>query len=372
MVHLAIGFSTPQPVERSLWCKSRGDDWWSVIVGRTFKKEDWVTNFRLSERTFLFLCDELNFYVSKQDTKLRKAIPTHKRVAVALWRLATNADYRTIGHLFGISKASVLVIVEDFCSAVTNHLAPKYIKIPTGNELKKSVTEFETKWGFPQRMGAVDGSHIPIKAPVKFHADYHNRKGWYSIILQGLVDSSGQFIGITVGWPGRVHDARVFANSSLYRKGQTGHLHPASMSRKINGIDIPLLVLADAAYPLLPWVMKPFTDNGTLSAERFHYTYRLSRARMIVENAFGRLKGRWRCLLKQNEGDIDRMADVIAACCVLHNICERNDETFDVQLLPLERFQEDALQVTYDLQAPPQDSQAIRRALVEYCKDNPL
>jgi len=112
------------------------------------------------------------------------------------------------------------------------------------------------------------------------------------------VDSSGQFIDINVGWPGRTHDARVFANSSLYHKGQTGRLYPTSMSKKINGIDIPLLVLADAAYPLLPWVVKPFTDNGTLSAGRFHYSYRLSCARMVVENAFGRLKGCWCCLLK--------------------------------------------------------------------------
>ena len=70
---------------------------------------------------------------------------------------------------------------------------------------------------------------------------------------------------------------------------------------------------------------------------------------MVLENAFGRLKGRWRCLLKQNERDFDIMADVIAACCVLHNICERNDETFDDQLLPHERFQEDAPQVAHPL-----------------------
>ena len=57
---------------------------------------------------------------------------------------------------------------------------------------------------------------------------------------------------------------------------------------------------------------------------------------------------------------------------LLPNICERNDETFTDQLLPLERFQEDGLQVTDDLQAPPQDYQAIRIALVEHCRDNPL
>ena len=50
--------------------------------------------------------------------------------------------------------------------------------------------------------------------------------GTPSSILQGTVDHRGRFIDIYVGWPGRVHDARVFANSSLYQKGQNGNLLP--------------------------------------------------------------------------------------------------------------------------------------------------
>ncbi len=57
-------------------------------------------------------------------------------------------------------------------------------------------------------------------------ADYYNRKGWHSIILQGTVDNVGKFTNINIGWPGRVHDARVFVNSSLYQKGQGGTLFP--------------------------------------------------------------------------------------------------------------------------------------------------
>ena len=42
---------------------------------------------------------------------MRKAIPVEQRVAIALWRLATTTDYRTIGHLFGVSKPAVCGIV---------------------------------------------------------------------------------------------------------------------------------------------------------------------------------------------------------------------------------------------------------------------
>ena len=36
-------------------------------------------------------------------------------------------------------------------------------------------------------IGAIDGSHIPIKAPVESSASYVNRKGFHSILLQGIV-----------------------------------------------------------------------------------------------------------------------------------------------------------------------------------------
>ena len=42
--------------------------------------------------------------------------------------------------------------------------------------------------------------------------------------MQDVVDYRGIFLYIHVDWPGKVHDARVFSNSSLYLKGQKGTL----------------------------------------------------------------------------------------------------------------------------------------------------
>ena len=35
----------------------------------------------------------------------------------------------------------------------------------------------ENRWGLPQCIGAIDGSHIPIIAPREYHCAYFNRKG---------------------------------------------------------------------------------------------------------------------------------------------------------------------------------------------------
>ena len=88
-------------------------------------------------------------------------------------------------------------------------------------------------------------------------------------------------------------------------------------------MNVPLLILGDPAYPLKPWMMKPYPDTGHLTVAERHFNYRQSRARMVVENAFGRLKGRWRCLLKRMDYyDIKHSTNAIASCVVLHNICE--------------------------------------------------
>ena len=50
---------------------------------------------------------------------------------------------------------------------------------------------------------------------------------------------------------------------------------------------------------------------------------------MVAENAFGRLKGRFRILMKRNDCDLDTTLAIVAASVVLHNICELSGDTYD-------------------------------------------
>ena len=145
----------------------------------------------MSQATFVYVCDELRSAIEKTDTEMRKAIPVEQRVALTLWYLATNTDYRTIGHLFGVSKATVCMVTKEVCAAIVKVLLPTYIRVPAGDELKKVVEGFKDGLGFPQCAGVVDGTHIPIISPEECPADYYYRKGWHSIIMQGMVDNLG-------------------------------------------------------------------------------------------------------------------------------------------------------------------------------------
>ena len=76
----------------------------------------------------------------------------------------------------------------------------------------------------------------------------------------------------------------------------------------------------------MPWLMKPYLDNGHLTRERLHFNKTLSRTRIVVENPFGQLKGRWRILLKRLDVKTEFAPTVVATCCMLHNFCEMSGE----------------------------------------------
>ena len=96
-------------------------------------------------------------------------------------------------------------------------------------------------------MGAINGCHILIAAPVGSHTDYYNSKGWYSMILQGVVDADYCFSDLCIGWPGSVHDARVFVHSPIYTLITEQDLLP-NKTVTMNGIDGPLYLIGDSAY----------------------------------------------------------------------------------------------------------------------------
>ena len=183
----------------------------------------------------------------KINTRLRaEAISIEKRVAVALWQLATGNSYRTVSSTFG--------------------------------------------------------------------------KYFYSMILQGVVGADGRFLDVATGFPGSIHDARVLRMSGFFGRVQRGEILRGPV-RHIDRIPVGPLIAADSAYPGIPWLVKPYQNLPNLEWSNIRFNTILSKARVVVERAFGILKGRWRCLRKELEVDTNNVSKIVVACCILHNIC---------------------------------------------------
>lgn len=110
--------------------------------------------------------------------------------------------------------------------------------------------------------------------------------------------------------------------------------------------------------------MKPFPHTTHLSMQQKKFNKQLSRARVVVENAFGRLKGRWRCLLKKNESNTLNMPKIISCCVVLHNICEMFGEECPDEWMVLEPPSTDHTDSTST--HTTSSGTEIREALVRY------
>ena len=95
-----------------------------------------------------------------------------------------------------------------------------------------------------------------------------------------------------------------------------------------NKPSVPICILGDPAYPLLPFIMNEFANGDRTPEEKF-FGYRLSLARMVIECTFGRLKARFGCLKKGMDINIDDLPYVIHSCFALHNFCEINNEVIN-------------------------------------------
>lgn len=142
--------------------------------------------------------------------------------------------------------------------------------------------------GFPGIIGAMDSTHMAIKQPAHNVHDYYNRNKYHSVNLFGVCDEQCRFTNISTGYPGRLHDSRVYRLTDLGRDLaiDSHRLIPSDNNH----------IIADTAYPLIPYVMTPYKDNGHLTNVQVNYNYKLSSVRSSIERAFGRLKVKFRRL----------------------------------------------------------------------------
>lgn len=125
-----------------------------------------------------------------------------------------------------------------------------------------------------------------------------------------MCDSKYRFTNVFFGWPGSTHDARVWDNSQLGQRLSNGTL---ILPEKYH-------LLGDMAYPLCTYLMTPYRDDGTLNRNKSKFNSKLSSTRIVIEQAFSLLKGRFRRLKFLEIYNLDNAKYIVISAVILHNL----------------------------------------------------
>ena len=227
----------------------------------------------------------------------RPPLAPELKLNITLRFLATGDSYRDLEYQFLVAHNTISKFVPEVCEALVDEYSDEQLNTPsTPAEWMEKERGFANRWQWHHCCGAIDGKHVKIIKPDKAGSNFFCHKGFHSIILLGVVDSNYKFIWADVGAPGSESDCGVFNMSSMepaLREGTLGLPDPAPLPG--DNRNSPYFFVGDDAFPLRTWMMKPY-PHRYLEHEQEIFNYRCSRGRRVVENGFGILAARWRCL----------------------------------------------------------------------------
>jgi hypothetical protein len=215
---------------------------------------------------------------------------------------------------FGVSKGSFHASVKRTSSALVQDIMAHVIQWPRDNvKVRETSAGYSQLSEFQGVIGAIDGTHIQIKAPSKHAPAYYNRKQFHSVVLLACCNANNCFTYAWTGNPGSTHDATVLRTSDLFQQAEDLIPHG-------------FYLLGDSAFPLTRWLITPFRNFGNLTQQQNRFNTAHAKARVAIERTFGLLKCRFRRLLRLDASDMNIIVNSILSACILHNICVKDGD----------------------------------------------
>ena len=282
----------------------------------------------MSPESFQYLLNVVGPIISKKNTNLRKAISASERLCLTLHYLAYGGIQQSLSFSFRIAKSTICNIINETCLAIWNSLNEQYLRPPkTADDWKCISQGFNEIWNLPHCIGAIDGKHIAIKAPLNSGSLYYNYKGFFSMILMAICDARYVFTLVDIGSYGSNNDSGVFRNSSMEKaffNEEMGLPAPDHLNNAPQFGRVPYFLVGDEAFPLPPWLLRPYPGQG-IPEDKVIFNYRLSTARRVIENAFGILAARWRVFMQPIQSSVEKTDLIVKATICLPNFLRQTN-----------------------------------------------
>lgn len=142
-----------------------------------------------------------------------------RRRAIRVYRLRRNYLEMTGIGIQAIASFSISIKIGTIafsCVCVHIYVLIRPNAFPTTPDRQHGVKQgFLDRYGFPGVLGAIDCTHIRLRAPAMNSAVYVNRKGNHSINVQVVCDAFNNIINVCANFPGSSHDTYILDNSVM-------------------------------------------------------------------------------------------------------------------------------------------------------------
>jgi hypothetical protein len=208
-------------------------------------------------------------------------------IVMAFARLGSGNSLQMCGEVYAVAESTTSIIVKEFCVTIRKSFKSLMIFKLTRNKIKKITIGFECLHGILYILGAINGNHVLVIAPKVDPKSYYCQKGFYSTLIQGVVDAKCSFWDYDYGWASSIHDW------ALFQKIELGN-------RMMKDKFLLYKLIGDVVYLIRPWFYSPFKgEKNGLPRYKTHWNFIQSSTRMSIERTFGMLKGRFKILLKR-------------------------------------------------------------------------
>ncbi|XP_069593209.1 uncharacterized protein [Ranitomeya imitator] len=273
----------------------------------------------MKAENFDVLVERVEHLIRRSDTYCRFSITPAERLMVTLRFLATGEFLSSLHFQFRLGISTISGVVMYTCRALWDSLHDDFIPHPTMQTWLEVADRFQEVCQFPNCFGMVDGKHIRILKPAGSGSEYFNYKKYFSVVLMAITDADYKFVAMDIGAYGRSNDSQVFKR--LLWGGicmDKPFNSPPRPLPQTSEPPMPFVCVGDEAFQLSEHRLKPYSSRGLNNTKRI-FNYRVTRARRMVECAFGILTAKWRVLLTSINLKTDTVDEVVKACVVLHN-----------------------------------------------------
>lgn len=213
---------------------------------------------------------------------------------------------------FGVGKGTIDNCINRIMRAV---LRLKQVAWPDVEERVEISQTIKQVFGFPGCVGITDGTLLPLAfKPRQNPEDYWTRKGYFAVNAMITCDHLARVRNVVVGWPGCVHDNRVFRNIKL------------NTSRS-DFFSYGEYLLGDSAFQPSNIMVPAFKKQagGELSRNQSNFNTMLARIRIRSEHSIGLMKARFPYFRSirmriQKRDDMKRLVSLFLCAASLHNL----------------------------------------------------